>query len=164
MRTLGFSTPRLRTGDWRTATPSALAAIFAPDVIRALPPEFHSADDDSTRRSVLIALEDEATVLGLFDSQSAMNGLLILSPEISDSGTILHLGYLLAQNCWGQGLAGEMLTGLQEAARMEPTLWALSGGVALDNPASARVLERAGFQRQSVEDGVATYLWINVPA
>ena len=56
-----------------------------------------------------------------------------------------HIGYLLAEPTWGKGYATELVTGLVEALRSEAPM-TLLGGVDTKNPASARVLEKAGFR------------------
>lgn len=72
-------------------------------------------------------------------------GLMILAsdPGSAESPTV-HIGYLLAETVWGQGVASELLKGLVEAVENDgPTR--LVGGVGRDNVASSRVLQKASF-------------------
>ena len=60
------------------------------------------------------------------------------------SGAV-ELGYWIARPFWGRGLATEACTALIEIARALG-LASLEGSHFLDNPASARVLEKLGFE------------------
>jgi RimJ/RimL family protein N-acetyltransferase len=59
------------------------------------------------------------------------------------SGSV-ELGYWIARACWGRGYATEACTALVEIARTLG-LPSLEGSHFIDNPASARVLEKLGF-------------------
>ena len=61
-----------------------------------------------------------------------------------------QIGYVIHQPFWGQGLATaavRQVTSLLEAQPEVRRLWATC---ALENPASARVLEKCGFQREGI--------------
>ncbi|HJP68042.1 MAG TPA: GNAT family N-acetyltransferase [Sphingomicrobium sp.] len=60
------------------------------------------------------------------------------------SGSV-ELGYWIAKPFWGQGYATEACTALVDIARTLG-LTSLEGSHFLDNPASARVLEKLGFE------------------
>lgn len=60
------------------------------------------------------------------------------------SGAV-ELGYWIARPFWGRGLATEACTALVDIARTLG-LGSLEGSHFLDNPASARVLEKLGFE------------------
>jgi RimJ/RimL family protein N-acetyltransferase len=65
----------------------------------------------------------------------------------SESGCALspELGYWLARPHWGQGLASEAVEGALAWARDEWALKFVVAGHFADNPASGRVLDKAGF-------------------
>lgn len=71
----------------------------------------------------------------------------------------LHIGYIIGQAQWGKGLASELILGLCQAAR-SADIKTLIGGVARDNPASARVLEKAGFQAAPNPNDPASDLFV----
>jgi|GEM_PF-94394 RimJ/RimL family protein N-acetyltransferase len=56
-----------------------------------------------------------------------------------------EIGYWLGEPHWGQGYAAEALKGLLEAVRALPDFATINARVLLSNPASIRVLEKAGF-------------------
>lgn len=60
-------------------------------------------------------------------------------------GKLPEIGYWLGEPHWGQGYAGEAVTGLLEAAAPIPGFAKVDARVLQSNPASIRVLEKAGF-------------------
>ena len=60
------------------------------------------------------------------------------------SGAV-EMGYWIARRAWGQGFATEACTALVDIARALG-LSSLEGSHFIDNPASARVLEKLGFE------------------
>jgi RimJ/RimL family protein N-acetyltransferase len=76
-------------------------------------------------------------VIGFHDGTTAWSESgCALSPEV---------GYWLARPHWGDGLASEALQGALVWASEEWGIRAAAAGHFADNPASARVLEKAGF-------------------
>ena len=67
----------------------------------------------------------------------------------------VRLGYLLSEDVWGQGIASELVSGFVEWCRKQTSISTIVAGVALDNPASKRVLEKNGFQLAQSEHEVA---------
>ncbi len=151
-----FETPRLRVADWaasladaalRHALVQELAALLTPAVLQHLPEPLQIAPPGTGIEDWIDARAAEAQVLTLRETpEGGLAGLLILAEMPGDAASRdLHLGYLLAEHVWGQGLATELLTGLVAALNGRAGL-RLVGGVGRDNPASARVLEKAGFR------------------
>ena len=68
-------------------------------------------------------------------------GLMFLTPPFNND---IHLGYLFGQSEWGKGYASELLGGLM--LHVPKTGFRLLGGVGRENPASAHVLRKTGFQ------------------
>jgi len=150
-----LNTAQLRGGDWRELCADDLAALFAIDVVEFLPTGFHGLDTAEQQQDFLGALSQQADVLALFDVSGQGVGLVILS-HANPNSPERHLGYLLAQRVWGQGLATEVIAALQ--AQFRETNVTLCGGVMQGNTASARLLERAGFHGAEF-DGEAIYRW-----
>ena len=71
----------------------------------------------------------------------AFIGLMFLKPPFNND---IHLEYLLGQSTLGQGFASELLEGL--VLHVPKTGFRLLGGVGRENPASAHVLRKTGFQ------------------
>ena len=74
----------------------------------------------------------------------------------------VHLGYVLAESAWGQGLGSELVEGFVEWCRGERQIRSLIGGVAADNLASVRILEKNGFRPMGsdVDDPDADLMFI----
>lgn len=123
-------------------------------MVRWLPGGFQGTTDEAGRRAFLDMLSAEAEAVALI-SQDGGIGLLILSRPQPGSAE-RHIGYLLAQSAWGQGLASELLRAVQDMFRASGVV--LSGGVMDENAASARVLEKAGFTGIREGDEVV-YRW-----
>ena len=123
-----------------------LASILTGDVLAHLPPPLQLDEDGSGIPAWVDARAREGDVLLAQMSESGdLVGLMILAC-VSETGDIpsVHIGYLLVTSTWGQGIATELVAGLvAEMERHRPVR--LIGGVDKGNPASARVLEKAGF-------------------
>ncbi|KAK8957012.1 hypothetical protein KSP39_PZI000507 [Platanthera zijinensis] len=79
-------------------------------------------------------------------------GMVVLRPEDTGGGRRrVSLGYSVAPELWGRGIATEAAKMMIEVAFEQ---WSgvdrVQTLVMLDNPASQRVLEKAGFQREAV--------------
>ena len=143
--------------DWRTELDDptrrrmleeALIQVLTPDVLAPLPPPLQLAATPDAMSCWINdrAAESEVSVIRDGATQDII-GLLILV-SLTDPVPSVHLGYLLAQSTWGKGYATEVLSGLvAQASSLAPIT--LIGGVACDNPASARVLIKAGFTRDA---------------
>jgi RimJ/RimL family protein N-acetyltransferase len=85
-----------------------------------------------------------------------MHFAITLSDELAgviglrcESGICSHdaeIGYWLGESFWGRGIMSEAVAALTEWAFTEAGLVRLHAGVFARNPASARVLEKAGYQ------------------
>lgn len=142
MSLLDLQTSRLQAAPWQGLAEAELAGLFAPKVVQWLPAGFQTPEDGGARRAFLEAVSQQAEVIALRNAAGQGIGLVILShPE--EGGSTRNLGYLFAGSAWGQGLASELIAGLQ--AHFRGSGVTLSGGVMQENGASARVLEKAGF-------------------
>ena len=138
----GFETERLCVLRWPAHRPSGpLGAILTPAVVAHLPPGLQKMDPeqwiaDQTAQGDVYAVEAGGVLIGL---------LLLAQPDA------VHVGYLLAEAAWGKGYASELLRGLVVALRPLAPM-ELHAGVEIGNPASARVLEKAGFSQVAQTD------------
>lgn len=135
-----FETQRLKINPWRGELSQPkfrgqLKKILSTKVTTHLPPALQDVTDID---KWIDERNAESNVFSVTESGVCI-GLLILAE--SEKGQV-HLGYLFDEAAWGKGFASELLTGLVAATPEKTTLL---GGVSLENPASARVLEKAGF-------------------
>lgn len=150
-----FTTARLSVHSWRSTIDDiqarqtledSLSAILSDSVLDHLPAPLQLDHQKGGVSSWIDARAEESQVLLVSWKHSGeLIGLVILASnsEAAES-PVIHIGYMLAETAWGQGIASELLRGFVAAVRNEgPTR--LVGGVGLNNPASARVLQKAGF-------------------
>jgi len=62
----------------------------------------------------------------------------------------MQFGYCLARDAWGKGFATEAARAFLAAAFELPSLWRVQAFCDLENAASARVLEKAGLEREGI--------------
>ena len=164
----GFDTARLQVRNWRGSLDDGLRQqqlceeflpVLTADVLQHLPPPLQlSGQPDEIAKWV----QDRAAESNVFtirtNDRNALVGLLILAefPADDHGPSSLHLGFLFAQNAWGQGYASELVEGLVQWADNRGTPTQLLGGVEKSNPASARVLQKCGFEKVADMSGEET--------
>ena len=144
-----FETERLLVAHWADtiAVPEArrdlvslLPELLTPNVIAHLPPIFDLTDQNIDQW--IDARDAESDIYLIREiGTDALIGLVFLTPPFNND---IHLGYLLWQSAWGQGYASELLAGL--VLYVPKTGFRLLGGVGCENPTSAHVLRKTGFQ------------------
>ncbi len=167
MELLSFSTDRLTLRHWRDALAHParrnqlerdILPILTPKVLAHLPPSLQTRQTPSAINHWVTKRAQESDVYTISDrTKDQLIGLLILAaPEQADH---IHLGYLLDEPAWGLGYASEILQGL--AVQFAHQTVQLTAGVGHDNPASARVLEKAGFKQDADQsnDSTLIYVW-----
>ncbi|KUL63326.1 GNAT family N-acetyltransferase [Streptomyces sp. NRRL S-1521] len=70
---------------------------------------------------------------------------------------VLEIGYGIVASRRGRGYAPEATQALAEFALTAPDVHTVSADVELSNPASVRVLEKAGFHRWTTADTIARF-------
>jgi ribosomal-protein-alanine N-acetyltransferase len=65
----------------------------------------------------------------------------------------LDRGYVLARRHWGYAFMAEALTAVVDWAFTEPSVFRIGALCDIDDRRSARVLERAGFEREGILEG-----------
>jgi RimJ/RimL family protein N-acetyltransferase len=93
-----------------------------------------------------IATREAVTQVWLIETATDLIGLLFLFSTAERDARTCQVGYLFAENAWGQGYATEAVSGLVTHLQTGPPVTLLAG-VTRGNPASAHVLLKAGFQR-----------------
>ena len=68
-----------------------------------------------------------------------------------------QVGYVVSKPFWGRGFATSAVQQLVAILEKSPAISRIWATCALDNPASARVLEKSGFQREAVLKKWVTY-------
>ena len=147
--------PLVRTGDRIAAT----ARIVTRAVTEHLPPRLHV--DGAVDAGAWLDLLCEGGAVCSVEQGSDMVGFLTLHWE---GPRHLMIGYLLGETVWGRGLASELVCGL--VRHLDDIGWhgRVTGGVDIDNPASAAVLRKAGFAPDAGgPEGTAFYSLVIAP-
>ena len=78
------------------------------------------------------------------------DGRLVGSVALRMHAPRASLGYVVAKPFWGQGLCTEMAGAVVDWALARPDIWRVWATCDVDNPASARVLEKLGMEFEGV--------------
>ncbi|MCG9755460.1 GNAT family N-acetyltransferase [Shewanella insulae] len=150
---LAFTTARLAVieidemlaSSERTTLLARIPHILTAPVVEHLPPYFHGIDSVELADTWLTRMLAESRFFQVKFTTDETIGFLFAYVE---DETQAHIGYLLAKEAWGKGLASELLQGfIHEASRSTP--WVkLIGGVDHANLASAHLLKKLGFVDQ----------------
>jgi RimJ/RimL family protein N-acetyltransferase len=159
-----FNTERLVIGNvthYQTDL-EEISCMMTVSVTKSLPPSWQGEyTPERTKSWSQECQEDGTTLLGIkMRDTNSLIGLVILFqvPHKKDTNCIdLRLGYLLSEQAWGQGFASEVVGGVVTWCRScnngtgncddsGVIVKKVIGGVALDNPASKRVLLKNGFK------------------
>jgi len=154
--TCDFETARLRVGDWHSVSfgprrdlAVVVAEMLTPAATRSLPPVWHGDYSLDRAREWIAERDEESVTLLATDRESgeALGLVIVFEVDGADDGggVDLRLGYLFSESAWGRGLATELVEGFVGWCRAQPSIRSITGGVASDNVASARVLTKNGF-------------------
>lgn len=150
----GFWTKRLRAAEWHRAErtgasldlSAVVAAMLTEPVTRWLPPHWQGPYTRARAEAWIAEQDAEGTVLLVVHRETDEPlGLVLLFEEPVDDGIDVRLGYLLAESAWGKGYGGELLGGIVAWCHERGDVRTIIGGVAPENVASIRLLERHGF-------------------
>jgi RimJ/RimL family protein N-acetyltransferase len=78
------------------------------------------------------------------------NGALVGMIEARVDSYMVNISYLLGRAHWNRGLTTEAVRGVCAWADAQPDVFRIWAVCAVDNPASARVLEKAGMTREGL--------------
>ena len=125
-----------------------------PEVTRYLSWPTHTSIDharDYTRYGVK-AWEEGTEYIWIIEREGELLGGLSFGVR----GHRAILGYVLRRDAWNQGFMTEAVGTLVDWLQKEPSIQRIEARCAIDNPASARVLEKLGLEHE----GVLRAYWI----
>jgi RimJ/RimL family protein N-acetyltransferase len=124
--------------------------ILTPSVVANLPPYFQNVNSiPSAQEWLKHVVSDGRLFVVKRIGESKAIGFVFLSTEKSSGA---HIGYLLGESYWGKGYATEILKGLIDFIASEDQVTRLIAGVATENVASIKLLQKMGFIHSSSED------------
>lgn len=154
-----FRTERLLVDEWHSLVPSderlaqSVIAILKPSVTHALPDSWQGEYTVERAMRWIEERDQESTAMLIQDrSSNDPVGLMIVFAAANEAGgSVVRIGYMLAERWWGQGIGTELLKGFVDWAR-SAGVSSIVGGVERDNVASQRVMEKTGFAVQPGTD------------
>ncbi|WP_371351922.1 GNAT family N-acetyltransferase [Pseudoalteromonas sp. DY56-GL22] len=163
---ISFNTPRLNVIEInsntakleQTALVNALPSILTPAVVANLPGYFQGIDSIAAAEKWLANMLDECRLLMLQSQQQEVVGLLFIYTEKHDA----HIGYLLAEQYWGQGLAFELLQGFINLAGTQSQWHKLIAGVDESNTPSIKLLKKLAFEEQASKENGMLFFEFNL--
>jgi len=138
---------------WRLADRSALVR-HANNIkiwrnVRDVFPYPYTLTDADSFLSAVMEQSGTESVYAIEVGGEAVGGIGI-HPRRNEERYTAEIGYWLGEAFWGRGIATAAVRGLAQRAPGELDLYRLFANVFASNPASMRVLEKAGFQREGV--------------
>jgi RimJ/RimL family protein N-acetyltransferase len=146
----GFETPRLILRPLEKADAAPIFDAYAqdPEVTRYL-----------TWRPHTSILETEGYVNGCMKAKKDRTYAIIRKADQALIGafaarqggaTRLNFGYVLARVAWEHGFASEALSEVVTWALQQPSIWRIGDYCDVENPASARVMEKSGLGLEGI--------------
>nr|WP_158217372.1 GNAT family N-acetyltransferase [Microbulbifer agarilyticus] len=120
--------------------------ILTPAVVAYLPPHFSGITSPEVAKVWLARMCAESHLL-LITTRIDKEPVGFLFVHVNQQQDA-HIGFLLRESCWRQGLASELLSGFIDQVRKGASLSALIGGVSLENIQSQRLFEKLGFNKR----------------
>ena len=154
--TAGFNSARLRILEARS-TLDALDSeslytrtiqILSPSVVSQLPPYFSGIKTEKLAQAWFDRMLKESRLFLVYqtDKQQLIGFSFLFLDESNTKRKEAHLGYLLAEEAWGQGFASELVTALIEHCQQNNIADRLIAGVDATNLASIALLKKVGFR------------------
>mgnify|MGYP005847309547 CR=1 FL=1 len=145
---------------WTQADAPVFSAILGnPNVWTWLPDPYPGPLSPAMARD-LIAVSNGAShhrVLAVEAGGTVMGQVRLL---FAADGTQAEISYWLGEGYWGRGIASEAVGAMTARAWADhPSLQAITARVHARNPASARVLAKAGYQRDPAADAAPWTMW-----
>jgi len=103
------------------------------------------------------AMRDYLAILGTSWEDRSEFAYVFVDPDLGDIAPVgminvrfkvsyAHFGYVLAESHWGRGWMSRALAETVDLALAQPDIWRVEAECAVGNPASARVMEKAGMR------------------
>jgi [ribosomal protein S5]-alanine N-acetyltransferase len=151
-------TPSAVLRDWRPEDAASLARhADSPRIAAAMRDGFPSPYTlEDARRFIAAATGLNANLVLAIELDGEAVGGIGVHPLGDVYCRTAEIGYWLAESCRGRGIATDAVRAIVPAAFARFGIVRLQAGVFSNNPASMRVLEKAGFVREAVH---ANAIW-----
>ena len=134
---------------------SLVANASNENVSRGLRDRFPYPYTGNDGRAWLARAVDESDRAWAIEIDGAAVGGVSLHPGSDVHRHSAELGYWIGHRFWGRGIMSAVVARFADDAMVAFRLHRLFAAVYANNPASARVLEKAGFEREGVQKSAA---------
>ncbi|KAI2769796.1 acyl-CoA N-acyltransferase [Daldinia loculata] len=131
----------------------AVAAANFPELVQYMRNTFpHPYTLDSANHWINISLNSNPMVnFGIFTPEGTFAGGIGLTPHQDIEYRTWEIGYWVGKEFWGKGIATSALEGFSAwSFEQFPELVRIEAGVFIENVASQKVLERAGYTKEGI--------------
>lgn len=136
-------------GPFTDALLETIPRILTKNVVENLPPYFQGIESKAQAKAWLDIMLAESRLFLVKNKNEEVLGCVFISyAQEQDNYQDKHLGYLLAEEQWGKGLASELLHAFIKHAEQAESWHKLIGGVDKHNFASAKILLKLGFTKR----------------
>jgi [ribosomal protein S5]-alanine N-acetyltransferase len=169
-RTCSFNTERLKVSNVLSVLNQSISEaelsdvafkILTPNVTQSLPPEFQSVQcvESASKWINEMVTNSHFLIIQQSESHQIIGFIFFYVSSPKESGSNVHIGYLLDERFWGKGYANEFMEGLIEWCNRSQLVSKLLGGVDVGNAQSIKLLQNNGFKEATGNspDGVVFY-------
>jgi len=156
-----YQTPRLSvveafSGAQETEILVATTGLLTAKVVESLPSYFRNINSISDARDWFKSMTLKSRLFMVMHTKTnAIIGFVFVSVE---NDVDAHIGYLLGDSYWGKGYATELLKGVISFLKHENKVKQLIAGVAINNIASCKLLDKIGFVK-GVNENIETVFY-----
>jgi len=166
-----YTTKRLVVKEWHAFNPQELGhpslesivqKLLVPEVTRTFPVMWQGNYDTTRARFWIDEINSDSKGLLAVEKNTNMPIGIVTFFREGDrrSGTNLRLGYLLSKAMWDNGYGTELVQGFIDLCK-ERNISTVLAGVAPDNIASIRVLEKNDFSTQNTDANGSSLLYVH---
>lgn len=161
---LSFETSRLFVTAWQNHEAidefsQNLSEILTPSVYLHLPPSLHISGKKQAQNWLLQASKESEILAIIHKENNRLIGMLILHIPETEFKTA-YLGYFLAENMWGKGLASELIAASLKEIKKQSEITKIIAHTEALNKASVHLLQKQGFimhDETSTEENYSFY-------
>ncbi len=158
---LSFETSRLFITAWQNYAAidelsQHLAEILTPLVSQYLPPSLHISGKKQAQNWLTEASQESEILAIIHKENNQLIGMLILHIPQAEPHTA-YLGYFLAENMWGKGLASELIAASLKEIKQHSEITKIIAHSEAHNKASIHLLQKQGFLRDNKASTAENY-------
>lgn len=138
----------------KTGITEQICHIMSPQVTQSLPEGWQNID---THHQAEIWMNEQIKqscfhLIRLKTNNALIGFMFIYHTEANQTPFDIRIGYLIAEQYWGKGMATELIKGLINRCQLSSNIKSIIGGVEAENIGSIKVLQKNGFKLTDGEE------------